>query len=372
MNNMKIAIIVGLFPPNKPGGTEIAAYNLAKHLAKKGHEIYVITSYDERYYLPPGFPHIYKENGFYVHRISWSKIRVIGVISFLLKFFLKIHTIKPDIVQVLDLNMGIAAWLPRKILKIPYVVWGRGDDVYQQSRFSRIITKPILKNADAILALTENMRINLKNIYPTEIYVIPNGIDLEKYNGETIFPDRKSGTKNILFVGRLRLVKGVQYLITAMKKIHEEIPDAQLILVGDGEERERLAELSIQLGIQKYVQFIGIVPQEVVKTFMQHADVFVLPSLSEGFPNVILEAMACGLPVIASRVGGIPDIITNDTNGYLVEVKDTNDMAKKILLLLSDDTLRKKISDNNRDLVKKYAWENITIELEKIYELSIS
>jgi glycosyltransferase involved in cell wall biosynthesis len=82
--------------------------------------------------------------------------------------------------------------------------------------------------------------------------------------------------------------------------------------------------------------------------------------------------MACGLPIIASRVGGIPDILTNDTNGYLVEVKDTNDLANKILLLLSDGVLRKKISDNNRQLVKKYSWENVISELEKIYELTIS
>ena len=369
---MKIAIIVSLFPPNKPGGTEIAAYNLAKHLAKRGHDIYVITSYDERYYLPSGFPHIYEENGFYVHRISWSRIPIIGVFSFLVKFFFKIRSIKPDIVQALDLNMGLAAWLPKKILKIPYVVWGRGDDVYKINRFERIRTKPILQNADAILALTENMQIKLKNIYNTEIFIVPNGIDLEEYAGETLFPDKKTDTKNILFVGRLRPVKGVQYLITAMKKIHEEMPDAKLIIVGEGEERECLAALSIQLGIQKYVKFIGKVEHEKVKTFMQQADVFVLPSLSEGFPNVILEAMACGLPVIATRVGGIPDIISNGTNGYLVDVKDTNDMANKIIFLLSDDILRKKISDNNRDLVKKYAWDNVTIELEKIYELSIS
>jgi glycosyltransferase involved in cell wall biosynthesis len=157
-----------------------------------------------------------------------------------------------------------------------------------------------------------------------------------------------------------------------MKKIHEEMPDARLILVGDGQERERLTAMSIQLGIQKYVQFIGAVPREEVKTYMQQADVFVLPSLSEGFPNVILEAMACGLPIIASRVGGIPDIITNDTNGYLVEAEDANDLANKIILLLSDDALRKKISDNNRYHVKKYEWESIILELEKIYKLSVS
>jgi glycosyltransferase involved in cell wall biosynthesis len=367
VNNMKIAIIVSRFPPKWPGGTEIASYNLAKHLAKRGHELHVITSHDE------GFPNIDKENGFYIHRISWSKIRIFGIFSFLVKFFLEIRKIKPDIVQVQDLNMGIAAWLPKKILKIPYVVWGRGDDVYKLNRFGRIRTKRILQHADAVIALTENMRIHLKNIFNTEISVIPNGITLEEYNDVTISTDRKTGSKNILFVGRLRPVKGIQYLITSMKKIHEEIPDARLVLVGENsEEKERLTALSIQLGIQNCVQFIGMVPHEKVKAFMQQSDIFVLPSLSEGFPNVILEAMACGLPVIASRVGGIPDIITDNTNGYLVEVKDTNDMANKILLLLSDDTLRKKISENNRDLVKKYSWENVTIELEKIYGLSIS
>jgi glycosyltransferase involved in cell wall biosynthesis len=157
-----------------------------------------------------------------------------------------------------------------------------------------------------------------------------------------------------------------------MKRVHEEIADAMLILIGDGEEKERLEALSIKLGIQKSVQFIGEVPHEQIPSYMQQADIFVLPSISEGFPSVILEAMACGLPIVASRVGGIPDIITNDTNGYLVEVKDSTDLANKMIILLQDDVLRKKISDNNRLLVKKYSWENVIFELEKIYELSIS
>jgi glycosyltransferase involved in cell wall biosynthesis len=363
---MKIAIIVNFFPPKNLGGTEIASYNLAKHLTKRGHEIHIITSYDE------GMPKFGNVQGFYVHKINSSRARVIGVLSFWLKIFLKIREIKPDILHAQDLSMSLPAYLSRKILKIPYVVWGRGTDVYHPRNFERFTMKPILRNAHAILALTEDMREKLKCIYDTRIYVIPNGIDLEEYKDVMIIPNRKKGTKEILFVGRLHPIKGVQYLLRAMKQVQEKIPDARLILVGDGEERERLVSLSIQLGIQKYVQFIGITPHNVVKTFMQQADVFVLPSLSEGFPNVILEAMACGLPIIASRVGGIPDIITNDTNGYLVEVKDTNDMANKILLLLSDDALRKKLSDTNRHQIEKYSWENVISELEKIYDLSIS
>jgi glycosyltransferase involved in cell wall biosynthesis len=362
---MKITIIINKFPPKWLAGTEIATYNLAKHLAKKGHEIHVITSLDE------GLSNFNKERGFNIHRVTWPNIRFIGILLFWMKIFQKIQQIKPDIVQAHDLNIGVPAWVIKKILKIPYIVWGRGSDVYRPCILVRITTKRILKNADAILALSENMRTKLKKIYDTEIYVIPNGIDLEEYNGEIINQEKKPCEKNILFVGSLYSVKGVQYLIMAMNLVLDKVPEAKLILVGDGEEREMLEALSIQLDIQKCVQFVGKVPHKKVQTLMLRADIFVLPSLSEGFPNVILEAFACGLPIVASRVGGIPDIIINDTNGYLVEAKDIGDLAKKIILLLHDDALRKKISNNNRQFVKKYTWENVIVELEKIYELSI-
>jgi glycosyltransferase involved in cell wall biosynthesis len=358
---MKIAIIVSRFPPKWLAGTEIATYNLARHLVKRGHEIHVVTSRDEEQ------PNFDKENGFYIHRLAWSKVRIIGMCLFWMKFCLKIRTIKPDIVQVQDLSMAIPALALKKILKIPYVAWGQGDDVYCPNRFGRITIRTILQNADAILAFTENMQIKLKDIYNTEIYIVQFGIDLEEYYGEPIFPDRKTNTKNILFVGSLYPVKGVQYLITAMKKILEDAPDAKLIIVGDGEEREWLAALSIQLGIQKYVQFVGKVPHEKVKTFMQQADVFVLPSLSEGFPNVILEAMACGLPIVASRVGGIPDIIKNGVHGYLVEAKKPDEIAEKILIILQNDQVRNKISRTNLELIKTYAWDTIIFRLENIY-----
>jgi glycosyltransferase involved in cell wall biosynthesis len=363
---MKIAIIVDYFPPKWLAGTEIGTYNLAEQLAKRGHEIHVITSQDE------GIPKFNKEKGFYIHRIPRPTVRIIRGIISILKIFLKIHTIKPEIVHVQDLELGIHAYFQKKILKIPYIIWGQGSDVYFPNYFTRMTTKLILQNADAILALTEDMQIKIKNIYNTKIYIVPNGIDLEVYNSVTINLKKETDTKNILFVGSLYPVKGVKYLITAMKKILEEMPDVRLILVGDGKERENLVELSKQLSIVKYVRFVGKIPHEKVKNFMQDADVFVLPSLSEGLPNVILEAMACGLPIVASRVGGISNIITNDINGYLVEVEDTDDIANKIILLLNDQALRKKISENNRQIVKKYSWENIIIELEKIYELSIN
>jgi glycosyltransferase involved in cell wall biosynthesis len=367
---MKIVMIVDHFPPKWLHGTEIATYNLAKHLAKRKHEIHVITSYDEG--LPKGLPNFDIKCGFYVHRIAWPKIRIVGVLIFWLKIFFEIRIINPDIVQVQSLGIGIPAWLSRKILKIPFIIWGRGGDVYQPSYYIRMTSGLILRDADAIIALTEDMRIKLKEISSREIFVVPNGIDLDQFNNMFSNVLKEEDFKKIICVGRFHPIKGHQYLIKAMKRVHDEIADAVLILIGDGEERERLEALSIKLDIQKSVQFTGEVPHEQIHSHMHQADIFVLPSISEGFPSVILEAMACGLPIVASRVGGIPDIITNDTNGYLVEVKDSNDLANKMIILLQDDVLRKKISDNNRLLVKKYSWENVIFELEKIYELSIT
>lgn len=361
---MKIAIIINLFPPKWLAGTEIATYHLAEHLAKRGHEIHVITSHDE------GLPNFDKENGFYVHRLAWPKIQIIGGILFWLKIFLKIRTIKPEIVQVQAISIGLPAFLAKKILKIPFIIWGRGSDVYLPGRFTRIISKPILHNADAVLALTEDMRQKMKGIANREIFVVPNGINLEQFTGGSSPIAKENGVQNILFVGRLHPVKGVQYLIRAMENVLEEIPDAKLILVGNGEERGNLEALSIQLGVQKSVQFVGVVPHEKVHSYMQQADIFVLPSLSEGFPGVILEAMACGLPVIATRVGGIMDIIVEGVNGYLIDEMRPDAISEKLLFLSRNKQIKRKISQNNKQIVKKYNWDYVVSNLEKVYRKS--
>jgi glycosyltransferase involved in cell wall biosynthesis len=156
-----------------------------------------------------------------------------------------------------------------------------------------------------------------------------------------------------------------------MKTVHQELPEAKLILVGDGEEREHLETLTDGLGIRECVEFAGRVPHEKVEDYMSQAEVFVLPSLSEGFPVTILEAMACGLPVVATRVGGVPDIIEDGTNGYLVDTMNQEQIAEALLKLLQDEKLRKDISGNNREEVRKYRWDAVAVMLEGIYQNSL-
>ena len=115
------------------------------------------------------------------------------------------------------------------------------------------------------------------------------------------------------------------------------------------------------------IDFLGQIPNEKVPQYMAAADVFVSSSLYEGFPNVVLEAMVAGLPVIASKVGGLPEIIKDGENGFLVEPKNPELITEKVLLLLGDEELRKRISRNNRKKAKGYSWESVVERLEEVY-----
>ncbi len=361
---MKIAILVGLFPPKWLAGTEIATYHLAEHLTQRGHEVHVITSQDE------GLPELSKEKGFYIHRIAWPKIRIVGAITFWTKICLKIQKIKPDIVHAQSLPTSIPAWASKKHLKIPYVVWGQGSDIYLPGSFIRMAYKTILKNADAVLALTEDMKQRMLEISNRDISVVPNGIGLEQFNiksGEK----KKGNSKTIIFVGRLHPVKGVSYLIEAMAIVHRGMADAKLILVGDGTERSRLEKLVEKLDLNGCIQFTGQVQQERIPTMLQQADLFALPSLSESFGIVNLEAMAAGLPIVATNVGGIPDIVVEGVNGYLVNAKRPSEIADRIIMLLWNDKIREEISVNNMEKAKLYAWDIVAGKVEKEYQMAI-
>jgi glycosyltransferase involved in cell wall biosynthesis len=360
---MKIAILVNHFPPKWLAGTEIATYYIAEHLAQHGHEVHVITSLDE------GLPKASCEKGFHIHRLPRVRIRFVGVLAFWADIIRVLRKIKPDIVHAQSLISGMPALLSNRLLKIPYVIYGRGSDVYLPDWFTKLTAKGILKNASTVIALTEHMKDAMQAIYSRDIIVVPNGINLN----EVAEKETEGGnpSKRVLFVGRLHPVKGTQYLLGAMSIVHRELREAKLILVGDGEEREHLETLTDNLGIRECVEFAGRVPHERVKDYMNRAEVFVLPSLSEGFPVTILEAMACGLPVVATRVGGVPDIIKNGTNGYLVDTMNQEQIAEALLNLLQDKQLRKDISENNREGVRRYRWDAVAATLEGVYQKSL-
>jgi len=357
---MRIAIIIDFFPP-RVGGTERATYNIAKHLALRGHDVHVITSWDQ------GLPKSSFQDGFHIHRVYWGKIRFFSTIFYLIGIFFCLKSIQPDIVHVQYIKLGyIPAYFSKKILKKPYIAYGRGSDIYYMSSLMRKISKFFLKHAVKVIALTADMKQELQKIYDGEISVIPNGVELDNYKNLQK-KDFDVKNKKIIFVGVLRPVKGLEYLIKAMEIIHVEMENTILMIIGEGEERKSLETLVLKLHLENVVIFTGDILNKNIPSYLIQGDVFVLPSLSEGFPNVLLEAMAAGLPLVTTNINGLSEIIRNEENGYLVEPKNPQQLAEKILMVLNNSTQSKKFSNNNLKIVKKYSWKNIVICLEDVY-----
>ena len=364
---MRVALIIYGFLPVHIGGTEVATYHIARHLINEGHEVHIITIRDS------GLPKEEITDGIYIHRVS-NRFRQRRVTNWLFRLgaLKKIAEINPDIIHCQDIWSGIIGLASKRLLGKPYIACGQGTDIYSSWKHKKTVTKIVSKNADAVIALTEDMRKRLLDIYKREVYIVPNGIELARFEGISRENTRKnlgikSNEKIILFVGTLRPVKGVKYLIKAMKTVFEKQHDARLFIVGSGKEEESLRTLARELNIEKQITFVGRVENELVPEYMAAADIFVLPSLREGMSVVILEAMASGLPIITTDTCGMSEIIRDGRNGLLVEPKKPEQLAEKILLLLQDENLRREISTNNKENARKYNWENITAELKKIY-----
>jgi len=228
---MKIAILVSGFPPKRLGGTEIATYNIARHLAKRGQEVHIITSWDK------GLPRESIDDGFYIHRGRVIEKPFLGFTSYFINAFRAIRRLNPDLVHAQSISLALYALLIKKILKKPYLAWGRGADIYLPSRFYRRFYRFTLMNAGAVIAQTSDEKGVMQKTCDRDIVVIPNGIDLGRFNNLSREEIRsrlqiKEDEKVILFVGTLRPVKGVKYLIQAMNVIGQKGLKTRLMLVG--------------------------------------------------------------------------------------------------------------------------------------------
>lgn len=365
---MKVALLVQRFPPRWLGGTEFLTYHLALYLARKGHEIHVIT------FLDDGLPKRAMEQGFHVHRLGVPGIRFLGLITFWLRSLSLLRSLDPEVIHAQGTEVGIPGLLAGRFAGKPSVVWGQGSDIFVPSLLGKPTSGIVLRQADAVIALTEEMRERIRNAYHREdgIFVIPHGVELGKFDNLSrevarsqlqLRPDEKV----ILFVGSLRPVKGVNYLIQAMETIKKGVPKARLMLVGDGPDRETLEGLARELHLADSMSFIGRMPNERIPEYMAASDVFVLPSLSEGFSTVILEAMASGLPIVATRVGDMRQVIEEGYNGFLVEPRNPSQIAEKVLLLLEDEQLRERMSQRSREKVTTYSWDSTISKLLDVY-----
>jgi glycosyltransferase involved in cell wall biosynthesis len=171
-----------------------------------------------------------------------------------------------------------------------------------------------------------------------------------------------------IFIGRVLKAKGIFELLEAFCLLTKKLPDAYLIFVGEGKDKKNLVKKAVRIGISNRVIFIGRRPQEELPHWLSMSDILMLPSYSEGLPNVVAEAMACQRPVIATKVGGIPEIIADGKSGILVEPKDSVTLADAMQRVARDKDLRFRMGDLGRKIViEKFSWDENIRKIINLY-----
>jgi teichuronic acid biosynthesis glycosyltransferase TuaC len=273
----------------------------------------------------------------------------------------------------LGLNGFIGQRLKEEFGK-PLVLSAYGGDAYSvpfRDSFSRRLAESMVREADGLIAVSKPIAQNLITLGADQnkICVIPTGFDSSLF-----VPVPKEGARSrlglpqhkkiILNVANLVPQKGQIYLLESFSQILGSRSDLILVLVGGGELAGALRSKAAELGLQESVAFVGPRPHEEIPTWISACDLFVLPSLSEGSPTVIPEAMACGRPVVATNVGGIPDVLTEGEQGRMVPPKDVNALAVAIGQALdqawSDQAIRAH--------ALSYSWDALAAKVIKVYE----
>src|SRR5215218_1493388 len=222
-------------------------------------------------------------------------------------------------------------------------------------------------SADAVLAITPRLfRLLVSDgVEADRVHLIPPGVNPSLFEGPFEDPFSGVGRPRVLFVGRLAPRRGVRALVAAAGLLEDE--GAQVLLVGDGPERRVLEREVERLGVGRRLHFVGFLAHDRLPAAMSHADLLVLPSLYEELGTVLLEAMYAGLPIVASKTGGIPEVVEDGVNGLLVPPGDPEALARAIDRLLADRSLANRLSEGAHERGKDYDWEVLAGRVLRVY-----
>lgn len=221
--------------------------------------------------------------------------------------------------------------------------------------------------ADAVIALSSRLadKLTAEGVPPARLHVIPSGVNPALFRGPFERPWPEVGAPRVVFVGRLVRQKGVHVLLEALPHLRSK--NATVLFVGEGPERARLEERTRVLGVGDRARITGFVPHDLVPAVLAHADLLVLPSVYEELGSILVEAMQAGLPVVASRTGGIPEAVTHGDNGLLVAPEDPIALAAAIDRVLSDEALARRLARNARARAHRYDWDHLAGQVVDVY-----
>lgn len=276
------------------------------------------------------------------------------------------HTLVPD---------GFAAvMLRRKMPEVRVVCTVHGSDISIYPHFNFIIramTKYVLRNADRIICVSEYLREKALLLEPAaKAVTIKNGTDIERFKADRANKESAAGEITFLYVGNVLKLKGLPDLVEAFTIIKRDNQRMRLLVVGRYTDAD--FPFSKEEWAAKSVELIGEVPNEAISGYMNTADVFVLPSHSEGLPTVMLEAMACKLPMIMTKVGGIPEVLSDGISALLIAPGDVDGLVKAMNRLAADSLLRKTLSDAAYEyLLANLTWERNVAEIVNAYNQAL-
>ena len=377
---MRILLVSYEYPP-VGAGAATAGGGIAKALTELGHRIIVLTGRFK------GLPPRYEDQGITIHRIPSLRRRmdrshVIEMASFLaagsmfVPTIVRTHQVDGAIV-FFSMPCGPIGLLGRWIYGLPYIISLRGGDVPGAEpsldflhRFLRPIRRTILKNSIAIVANSNGLRKMAETADPFPVQVIPNGVDTEFFTPPPSKPARNNNVLRILFVGRFRQQKNLPFLFRQLARLPPTT--FELHLVGDGPEKQRLEGLARKLAIASAVTWHGWISPGALPQIYQSADCLVNPSLYEGMSNVVLEAMACGVPVIASRVPGNDELVLDGDTGFLFDLREPAALVSA-LAQLCDAGLRRRMGTSARNRAVNFcSWHNVARQYVELVSTRLS
>jgi len=385
---MKLVITTPLFPPDM-GGLATYTYELLQRLSQRGHQVKVgmLSKSTET---------------FGVYTIGWVKRPAGNMITqflmlpfhYLASFTSILRVIKGcDLVYTQNPTIiGLASLLAARLLRKPIMLRFAGDTTWErafnsqkttkfledflnspeggrQVKWSLRVQKFVLNRADRIIVPSQFLKdvlIKYYQVKPTKVQVIYNSIDLNDCQISPSQGAQSSGRPQIITVGRLVSHKRIDKVIRTFKKLTEEYPQASLEVIGDGPEWRNLEILAQKLHIGERVEFLGRLTRSETLARLQRADIFVLNSVYEGLPHLVIEAMACRVPVIATNIRGTNEVVKDGETGLLVEVDNDAQLKEKIALLLEDKQLRQRLVDKAHLSVREnFTWEKNLPLLER-------
>jgi len=362
------------------GGSERQLLDLAKEMLKRKVKLLVVT---ERWQLDSKIFEVIDKIP--VYRLSLVRpgwLRDISHMVFVFLFLYKkrreydvIHTHSNVALGCLGISIG--KLLGKKI--IAKVATAGKIPKLKRSILGKILIK-IFKKADSVICISREIKDELHSIKmpDSKIKLIPNGVDTVKFN--SLSPENRKKIKEklqlpqstlVLFIGRLVHRKGVDVLLRAWKSAIAKCSQMHLLIAGSGflqlnSTEEKLKKIVIEQGLESSVSFLGNIDN--AHEYLQVADIFVLPSRREGMPNALLEAMSCALPVIATKIGGVMDLIFHNENGILCPVNDPETLSEKILALKKYPEFAQQIGRNARKTVEKgFSLDKVCGDYLKLY-----